>query len=534
MNLDTNLGVSLDTPRVDWQPGDDLASIVARHARTTPTRAALVQTGTGADRTLSWAELDRRVDRVASAFASSGVRLGDKVAVLAENSIEYVEVFFGALRAGACVVPLPTMASPDSLARMVSDSGAIALFVSAACRNGYQAMHTALAGTRVGLRVGLDFDDDGFGSYVAFLASGGASPPAVAIGPDDAFDIIYSSGTTGVPKGIVHSHAARKASYGGSRSSYFTDGSVNVLSTPFYSNTTSVTWFITTARGGTNVLLGKFSPEAFLDAVERHHVTHAMLVPVQYDRILRSDRFAATDRSSLRILFSTSAPLGADTKRRILDETAAELVEIYGLTEGGPVTILEARRHPDKLASVGRPANGYDVRIVDDAGREVPAGQAGEVVGRSPNMMSGYLNRPEETQAMLFRDANGVLYFRTGDLGRFDEDGFLYLLDRKKDVIISGGFNVYATDLESVLEKHPDVADVAVIGVPSDRWGETPIALVVRRPGSSTTAAELRDHCNERVGKAQRIAEVEFRDLLPRSAIGKVLKRELRDPYWKK
>jgi acyl-CoA synthetase (AMP-forming)/AMP-acid ligase II len=307
-----------------------------------------------------------------------------------------------------------------------------------------------------------------------------------------------------------------------------------VVATPFYSNTTSVTWFITTARGGTNVLLGKFTPEAFLEAVERHKVTHAMLVPVQYDRILQSPRFAATDRASLRMLFSTSAPLAADTKRRILDETQADLVEIYGLTEGGPVTILDARRNPTKLASVGRPAPGYDVRVVDDAGHELPAGQAGEVIGRSPNMMSGYLNRPDETQAMLFRDASGALFFRTGDLGRFDDDGFLYLLDRKKDVIISGGFNVYATDLESVLAKHPDVTDVAVIGIPSERWGETPIALVVRKGGSSVTEAELREFCNERVGKAQRLAAVEIREALPRNAIGKVLKRELREPYWKK
>ncbi len=519
--------MNLDTPRIGWQSGDDLAAIVARHARERPEGAALVHSG----RTLTWAQLDRRVDRVASALLASGSRPGDKVAILGENSIEYGEVFFGALRAGACVVPLPTMASTDSLARMLSDSGARALVASGA----YRDVAGAIGGEAVALRVSLDA---GAGhhelSYDAFLERGGSAPPAIPIGPDDAFDVIYSSGTTGVPKGIVHSHAARKASYGGSRAGYFTADSVNLLATPFYSNTTSVTWFITTARGGTNVLLGKFSPEALLDAVARHRVTHAMLVPVQYERILRSERFAATDRSSLRYLFSTSAPLSADTKRRILDETQAELVEIYGLTEGGPVTILEGRQHPDKLASVGRPAPGIEVRIVDDAGREVPPGDAGEVVGRSANMMSGYLNRPDDTNAMLWRDASGALYFRSGDLGRLDPDGFLYLLDRKKDVIISGGFNIYATDLESVLSRHPAVAEVAVVGVPSERWGETPIALVVLRPAAAATAEALRDYCNERVGKAQRVSRVELRTELPRNAIGKVVKRELREPYWPK
>jgi acyl-CoA synthetase (AMP-forming)/AMP-acid ligase II len=520
--------MNLDTPRIGWQAGDDLGAIVARHAREAPDGGALVH----GPRTLTWAQLDRRVDRAASALAASGLRHGDKIALLGENSIEYAEVFFGALRAGGCVVPLPTMASVDSLARMMTDCGARALFVSAA----YRDTGRAIAGEAVALRVSFEGDgpaDDAL-EYGAFLERGSGPPPAVSIGPDDAFDVIYSSGTTGVPKGIVHTHAARKASYGGSRASYFDASSVNILATPFYSNTTSVTWFITTARGGTNVILGKFSPEAFLDAVARYGVTHAMLVPVQYERILRSDRFASADRSSLRFLFSTSAPLSADTKRRILDETSAELVEIYGLTEGGPVTILEGRKHPDKLASVGKPGPGIDIRIVDDAGRDMPAGQAGEVVGRSANMMSGYLNRPDDTGAMLWRDQRGALYFRTGDLGRFDDDGFLYLLDRKKDVIISGGFNVYATDLESVLSRHPAVAEVAVIGIPSDQWGETPIALVVLRPGAEATAEALREYCNSRVGKAQRLSAVEIRSELPRNAIGKVVKRELREPYWRK
>jgi long-chain acyl-CoA synthetase len=518
--------VGLDTPKIAWQAGDDLPAIVARHARAQTGRVALIQD----DRRVTWGELHAEVDCLASALLGSGVRPGDKVATLADTSIEYAEVFLATLRAGACAVPLPTLASRDALERMVADSGARALLVS----ERHREVGMSVAGSAVSQRVALGpGEGEGLASFASFRQRGAAAPPAVPIGPDDAFDVIYSSGTTGVPKGIVHSHAARKASYAGARASYFAPDSVNVLSTPLYSNTTTVTWFITTARGGTNVLLTKFSPEAFLDAVERNRVTHAMLVPVQYERILASPRFAAADRSSLRFLFSTSAPLAADTKRRILDETAAELVEIYGLTEGGPVTILEARAHPDKLASVGLPAAGVEVRVVDDAGGEVPRGHAGEVLGRSANMMSGYLNRPDETDAMVFRDAGGTLYFRSGDLGRFDDDGFLYLLDRKKDVIISGGFNVYATDLEGVLADHPAVAEVAVIGVPSERWGETPLGLVVARPESQVTADELRAYCNARVGKAQRLQAVEFRADLPRNAVGKVLKRELREPYWK-
>ncbi len=518
--------MTLDTPRVAWQPGDDITSMIARYASERPGHVALIE----GERSVTWADLERRVERVALALHASGTRRGDRVAVLASSSIEYIEVFFGVLYAGACAVPLPTLAAEDSLRLMLADSGATALFAGEV----YAPTAEKIAGAAVTLRVGLGFDGHGFESLDGFIDGASGTSPAVRVGPDDPFDIIYSSGTTGVPKGIVHSHGARRASYAGERSRYFTKDTVNVLATPLYSNTTSVTWLLTTAQGGASVILRKFSPDAFFDAVERNRATHAMLVPVQYDRILASERFAGADLSSLRYLFSTSAPLRPETKARVVRETRAELVEIYGLTEGGPVTVLEVRRHPDKLASVGQPAPGCDVRIVDDAGRQLPAGQVGEVVGRSANMMSGYLNRQEDTDLMLLRDDHGTLYFRTGDLGRFDEDGFLYLLDRKKDVIISGGFNVYAADIEAVLAGHPDVVEAAVIAVPSERWGETPLALVVPRPENRTGADELREYCNARLGKAQRVSAVEFRTELPKSPIGKVLKRELRAPYWRK
>jgi acyl-CoA synthetase (AMP-forming)/AMP-acid ligase II len=516
--------LALDTPRAKWHPGDDIASLVAGHARAFPERVALVHD----DRAVTWVQLKRGIDGVALALHAAGQLRGGKVAILAANSIEYVEVFLGALCAGMCVVPLPSLASAEALARMVSDSGATALFVGAE----YRAVGQTVAGAAASLRVGLDFEGDGFHGY-ATLCEGMAAPsPDIHLTADDPFDVIYSSGTTGTPKGVQHSHGARKASYAGSRSRYFSPESVNLICTPLYSNTTSITWLLTTRQGGTNVLLGKFSADAFFDAVERHRASHAMLVPVQYERILASDRFGRADLSSLRYLFSTSSPLRPQTKRRIVHETSAELVEIYGLTEGGPVTVLEARRHPEKLASVGCPAPDCEVRIVDEAGRELPVGQVGEIVGRSANMMSGYLNCPKETDAILFHDDANTLFFRTGDIGRFDTDGFLYLLDRKKDIIISGGLNIYATDLETVLAGHPAVGEVAVVGVPSERWGETPLALVVPKPDVEVTAQELCEYCNERVGKAQRVSGVELRSELPKNAIGKVLKRELRARYW--
>jgi acyl-CoA synthetase (AMP-forming)/AMP-acid ligase II len=256
-----------------------------------------------------------------------------------------------------------------------------------------------------------------------------------------------------------------------------------------------------------------------------------MLVPVQYARIMALPDFDAFDLSSFRMKFSTSAPFAAALKRDVLTRWPGGLVEFYGMTEGGGTCMLHAHQFPDKLHTVGRPAEGHDVRLIDEQGREVGVGEIGEVVGHSGATMIGYHNLPEKTREAEWRDASGRRFIRTGDVGRFDADGFLTLLDRRKDMIISGGFNVYPSDIEAVLGARADIAESSVIGAPSTAWGETPVAFVAPTPGATVDPDELRAWANARLGKTQRLAAVRFVERLPRSAIGKVLKRELRDMF---
>ncbi|MET0540787.1 MAG: AMP-binding protein, partial [Variovorax sp.] len=304
---------------------------------------------------------------------------------------------------------------------------------------------------------------------------------------------------------------------------------VTLLSTPLYSNTTLVVFFPTLAFGGRVILMPRFDAAGYLALAARHRATHTMLVPVQYQRLMAHHAFDTHDLSSFRFKFSTSAPFNAALKADVLARWPGGLIEFYGMTEGGGTCILEAHLHPDKLHTVGRPAEGSDIRLIDDAGREVAPGADGEVVGSSAGMMVGYHRQPAKTREAEWFAPDGKRFIRTGDVGRFDADGFLTLFDRKKDMVISGGFNIYPSDLEAILRAHPAVADVAVVGVPSAQWGETPVAFVVRKPGDTTDAETLLPWANAQLGKTQRLAALRLIDELPRSAIGKVLKRELRD-----
>jgi acyl-CoA synthetase (AMP-forming)/AMP-acid ligase II len=302
-----------------------------------------------------------------------------------------------------------------------------------------------------------------------------------------------------------------------------------VLSTPLYSNTTLVCFNPTLAAGGTVVLMRKFDARGFLELCQKYRATHTMLVPVQYRRIMAVPDFDSFDLSSFVMKFSTSAPFAAGLKADVLKRWPGGLTEYYGMTEGGGTCMLLAHEHPDKLHTVGRPMTDHDIRLIGEDGEEVAPGEVGEIFGHSANIMLGYLNQPAKTAETFWHDATGKRFVRTGDVGKFDSDGFLTLMDRKKDMIISGGFNIYPSDLEAVLAGHDDVVEAAVVAMPSEEWGETPVAFVVLKAGAATDAAALKAWTNSRVGKFQRLADLHIVATLPRSAIGKVLKRELRD-----
>jgi long-chain acyl-CoA synthetase len=495
---------------------ETLPARIRAHARARPAQAALVQ----GDALLTYGALDALMDRIAATLQRDGAQPGDAIAVCAGTSTRYAAVFLGALRAGVVVAPLAPSSTADSLAAMLADAQPRALFADAAA--------AALIAPSALPRIALDDD----AAFERWLAPAGAPLAEPQLPPEAPFNIIYSSGTTGVPKGIVQSHGMRWAHVQRSRQFGYTPDGITLLATPLYSNTTLVVFFPTLACGGCVVLMPKFDAAGYLALAERHGATHTMLVPVQYQRLMALPGFERHDLSSFVNKFCTSAPFGAALKADVLARWPGGLVEFYGMTEGGGTCILAAHEHPDKLHTVGCPAEGHDIRLIDDDGRELPAGATGEVVGHSPGMMLGYHRQPQKTREAEWFDAVGKRFIRTGDVGRFDADGFLVLLDRKKDVVISGGFNIYPSDLEAVLRTHPAVADAAVVGVPSTEWGETPVAFVVRRDGAQdATAGDLKQWLNTRVGKTQRVADVRLVDELPRSAIGKVLKRELRERW---
>ena len=500
-----------------------LPEILALHGRWRGSKEAVIVDG----RRITWAHFMDDVHRLAHGMRAQGVRTGDRVGVFMSNGYPMLTTLMACLSGGAVSVPLNTSVSDEAIVAMLSDAEISVLVVSDEFRPRFDALVSELP---VKPLLVSDVEVPGWIALAALQAGQPAELPAVSLSDDCGLNIIYSSGTTGLPKGIFHTHRGRRDwAYDLAIALRYHGGARTLLTIGLYSNISWVAMLCTLLAGGTVVIHTRFDGAAFLDTVAAERITHTAMVPVQFQRVVELQRGAPRDLSSMEAMMSCGSPLHEGLKKEIFEQYACGIIELYGLTEG-IITTLDTEDADGRWASVGKPLIGTDIRIIDDNGRLCPAGTAGEVVSRGRITMPGYWRRDDASADALYVDDDGVSWLRSGDIGKLDGDGFLYIVDRKKDMILSGGQNIYPQDIEAVLVDHDQVRDVAVIGVPSKRWGETPLALVVL-DGSAATTEDVLHWANGRLGKQQRLSGCVSVDALPRNPNGKILKRELRSVY---
>lgn len=501
-----------------------IGHLLKRHARYRPHHPAVVF----GDCRLTYAEFDRRVNRLANALQSAGVRKGQRIATLLPNCLELLEVYWAAAKTGAVVVPLSPMLLGPGLASLLGNSDAVMLFTCSTLRPVVDDIRSGLGGLGDGRIVLSDGDAPGYVSYAQFTDSPDTEPVDAHLHAEDIYNIMYTSGTTGLPKGIVHTHSIR-ANYGTLMASAFriAPESVVLHTGSIVFNGAFTTLMPCFYAGATYVLHPQFDVEALIATIKREKVTHTMLVPSQIVAMLSSPSFDPEAMQSLQMVLSLGAPLHNEYKEKLNRHLPGRFHELYGLTEGF-MTILDRDDAVRKQGSVGVPPPFSDMRIEREDGTAAEPMEVGEIIGRGPLLMPGYFKRPDLTSQAI---VDGWL--RTGDLGYVDGDGFLYLVDRKKEMIDSGGVKIYPRDIEEVVVRHPDVLEAAVFGIPHDKWGETPLAAVVLKRAGALTEGELREWINGRVSaRYQRVQEVAILKEFPRNAAGKILKRELRDKYW--
>lgn len=503
-----------------------IADIVRVHARLRPDATALIV----GDRTITFGELDARSNQTAHAFRAAGVGFGDRVAYIEKNGAEFFEVVCGLAKLGAVGVPVNWRLAPPEMLHIIEDAQARVVVVGSEFFGHLEAIEGHLTSMSAVVAIGTH---DRWQAFEDWLIDQPAEDPGVTTGPDDIAFLMYTSGTTGLPKGVMLTNGNYLCKATGIAHEWrFTADSVSLAVMPMFHMAGSGWVLVGLYEGATTVVLRDVDPAAILDSIVRHRITNLLLVPAVIQMMLGAPGVENADFSSVRAIVYGASPITDDVLVRGLERFNCEFLQVYGLTETtGSVTQLDEHDptgRPKLLRSCGKPYPWVELRIVDDSGAEVPVGTVGEVWTRSAQNMLGYWNNPGATAATVTDDG----WLKTGDAGYVDHAGYIYLHDRKKDMIVSGGENVYPIEIENVLMTHPTVDDVAIIGVPDDKWGEAVKAIVVPAAGTAPTEAELIAYARERLAGFKLPKSVDFAEVLPRNPSGKLLKRVLREPHW--
>ncbi|WP_257544129.1 fatty acid--CoA ligase [Sphingopyxis sp. DBS4] len=480
------------------------------------------------DRVFTYAELEERTARVASALLAAGLEKGDRIAWIGKNSDLYFTIFFGAARAGIVMAPIGWRLSPTEWAYIVNDTKAKIVFTGP----GFDAAAEQLAGKLDHAPRIIDADQ------ARALIDGTPRAAFAPSGPNEAVLQLYTSGTTGNPKGAVLSNrnlfALRKNSADADLAyTKWDDDEAVLVAMPCAHIGGTGLGIMALAAGLPGIVLAEFNPDGVFDAVEQHGVTRFFIVPAALQMLLMHPRCASVDYSRLKYILYGAAPIPLDLLRQCIKMFGAEFIQAYGMTETtGTICMLPPEDHdPEgnkRMRSAGKALPGVEIKILDADGKEVPTGDVGEVVTRSSNNMLGYWNLPDATAKTMTGDG----WIHTGDAGYLDEDGYLFIHDRMKDMIISGGENVYPAEVESAIFGHPAVQEVAVIGIPDQKWGETVKAVVVAKPGMNIDEADIIAWARDRIAAFKAPRSVDVIEALPRNASGKILRKDLRAPYW--
>jgi long-chain acyl-CoA synthetase len=494
----------------------NLAQLFTSTAERQPAAPALRLDGT----VISYADLDQASARVAGLLRSRGITPGDRIGLMLPNVPEFAAVYYGVLRAGGVVVPMNPLLKAREIAYYLSDSGARSIFVW------HEAASEAVTGAER-IDAAVEVVSITPGGLEAVLSGIAPSPQVAERTPQDTAVVLYTSGTTGQPKGAELTHANLTRNVEVSQADLLRLDATDVVfgGLPlFHSFGQTVTLNTAMAAGATLILLPRFDARAAVRLLAQHRATVFAGVPTMYAALL--GLADAPDLPDLRVCVSGGAALPVEVLHRFEDRFGAMVLEGYGLSETSPVASFNKPGQERKPGSIGTPVTGVEIRVVDAAGAEVSVGEVGEIAIRGHNVMKGYWHKPEATDEVLSPDG----WFRTGDMGRMDGDGYFYVVDRKKDLVIRGGFNIYPRDIEEELYEHPDVAEVAVIGIPHPELGEEVGAAVALRPGATVTEIELRDFVKGQVAPYKYPRVVWFVDALPKGPTGKILKREIVAP----